>query len=40
VSPSAYKRNQIKNTKAIDVDPNAFATKKGREKRSSAEAEK
>jgi hypothetical protein len=32
VTPSAYKRNQIKNTKAIDVDPNAFATKKGGKK--------
>jgi hypothetical protein len=40
VTPSAYKRNQFKNTKAIDVDPNAFATKKGGEKRSSSEAEK
>jgi hypothetical protein len=40
VTPSTYKRNQIKNTKAIDVDLNAFATKKGREKQLSAKAKK
>jgi hypothetical protein len=37
---STYKKNQIKKAKLINVDQNAFETKKGGEKRSSVEAGK
>jgi hypothetical protein len=37
---SMYKKNQIKKAKLINVDQNAFETKKGGEKRSSVEAGK
>jgi hypothetical protein len=37
---SMYKKNQIKKAKLINVDQNAFETKKGGEKQSSVEVGK